>query len=153
MVTPAARRDAARHLAEGFGASVRRGCGLPGIRRSSHCCKGLASADGPLRAAILAVAEERRRRGGPRVVARLRREGWTDNRKRIERIRREEGLQARRRNRKRIGLGAGFVLLAEIPALERTGADPRVEIDLSFDFLQEHLEAARYVAGVVLDHG
>ena len=100
-----ARRDAARHLVEDFGVSVRRGCGLLGIRRSSFYYEGMPPDDGPLRAAIRAVAEERRRWGSRRIAVRLRRQGWADNHKRIDRIYREESLQVRRRRRKRISRG------------------------------------------------
>ena len=58
-----------------------------------------------MRAAIRAVAQKRRRWGSPRVVVQLRREGWRDNHKRIERLYRTEGLQVRRRTRKRISRG------------------------------------------------
>lgn len=105
MVTPMARRDAVRHLMEDYPVSVRRSCGLLGIRRSSFYYEGEAPNDGPLRVAIRAVAQERRRWGTPRIVARLHRLGWPDNHKRIERIYREEGLQVRRRRRKRISGG------------------------------------------------
>lgn len=40
-----------------------------------------------------------------RITERLRREGWKDNHKRIERLYQEEKLQVRRRNRKRISHG------------------------------------------------
>ncbi len=52
-------------------------------------------------AAIRRVAEQRRRWGYRRIVVKLRREGWSDNHKRIGRIYREECLQVRRRKRKR----------------------------------------------------
>jgi putative transposase len=105
MVTPTARRDATRHLVEAFGVSVRRGCGLLEIRRSSFYYAGIPPDDAPLRAAIRAVAQERRRWGSPRIAVQLRRQGWPDNHKRIERLYRAEGLQVRRRNRKRISRG------------------------------------------------
>jgi len=102
-VTPAAGRDAVRHLKERFGASVRRGCGLVGIRRSSFYHRGAPRDDAALREAVRGVALERRRWGAPRIVACLRRRGWADNHKRIERVYREEGLQVRRRRRKKAG--------------------------------------------------
>lgn len=105
MVTPTARRDAARHAMEQFGVSVRRGCGLLSIRRSSFYYQRAPCDDEPLRAAIQAVAEERRRWGCPRITVRLHRLGWRDNHKRIERLYREQALQVRRRNRKRISRG------------------------------------------------
>lgn len=47
------------------------------------------------------IAVTKRRYGCPRIYARLRREGWRVNHKKIERIYREEGLSLRRRTRKK----------------------------------------------------
>ncbi|MGD9874716.1 MAG: IS3 family transposase [Kiritimatiellia bacterium] len=55
--------------------------------------------DEPLWVAVQEVAASRKRWGAPRVVMHLRRQGWADNHKRIERIYREESLQVRRRKR------------------------------------------------------
>lgn len=76
-----------------------------GIRRRSFYYQRIAKDDEPLRAAIRAVAAKRRRWASPRVVVQLRREGWKDNHKRIERLYRTEGLPVCRRNRKRISRG------------------------------------------------
>lgn len=76
-----------------------------GIRRSSFYYETEVNDDSALRTAIQDLAKRRRRWGCPRIVERLRREGWQDNHKRIERIYREEKLQVRRRNRKRISHG------------------------------------------------
>lgn len=105
MVTPTARRDAAHHLVESHKVSVRRACGVLEIRRSSFYYEPQPSDDGPLREAIQKMAKERRRWGCPRIAERLRRQGWADNHKRIERIYQEEGLQVRRRRRKRMSRG------------------------------------------------
>jgi len=105
MVTPAAGRDAVRHLTGSFGVSVRHGCGLLGVHRSGYYLRGAPPDDAALREAVRALARERRRWGAPRIVACLRRRGWADNHKRIERVYREEGLQVRRRRRKKAGGG------------------------------------------------
>ncbi len=105
MVTPTARRDAAQHLVKTYPVSVRRSCGLMRIRRSSFYYQAVPRDDEPLRVAIRTVAQKRRRWGSPRVVVQLHRDGWKDNHKRIERLYRAEGLQVRRRNRKRISRG------------------------------------------------
>lgn len=78
---------------------------MMGIRRSSFYYEAEPMNDGGLRTAIHELAEKRRRWGCPRIVHRLHREGWKDNHKRIERVYREEKLQVRRRNRKRISHG------------------------------------------------
>lgn len=105
MVTPTARRDAAHHLVEDCKVSARRACGLMDIRRSSFYYEAKPADDGPLREAIRKMAGERRRWGCPRITSRLRRQGWQDNHKRIERIYQEECLQVRRRRRKRMSRG------------------------------------------------
>jgi putative transposase len=73
-----------------------------GIHRA--LCRYVARrpSDTELREQIRAIAAERPRWGVPRIVWRLRRDGKTDNYKRIERIYREEGLAVRRRTRKRV---------------------------------------------------
>ncbi len=57
--------------------------------------------DPGLRTRIREIAETKRRYGCPRIYVRLRREGWTMNHKKVERIYREEGLSLRRRPRKK----------------------------------------------------
>ena len=102
MVTPTARRDAVGHMIQAYGISRRRGCGLVGLRRSSLYYQGSKRPDGPLRDAIREVAGRRKRWGVPMIARYLRRKGWKDNYKRIERIYRQEGLQVRRRKRKKM---------------------------------------------------
>ena len=105
MVTPTARRDAVDYAVQTYGVSRRRGCGLMCLRRSSLYYQAVDRNEEPLRDAIRKVAEKRKRWGAPRIVFHLRREGWTDNHKRIERIYREEGLQVRRRKKRRAHAG------------------------------------------------
>ena len=51
------------------------------------------------------IAEKRKRFGSPRILIMLRREGWTDNHKKIERIYAEEGLPLRRKKRRKMRSG------------------------------------------------
>ena len=102
MTRPAERREVVTTACEQFGVSQRRACGLIGMARSSYTYRAQASDDGPLRTALRQVAHARKRYGYRRLIWCLRREGWRDNHKRIERIYREEGLQVRRRRRKRV---------------------------------------------------
>lgn len=127
MLTPTARRDAVRLLSEKLGMSVRRSCGLVQIRRSSFYYQAQPADDAPLRAAIRTVAHERRRWGARLITNRLRRQGWKDNHKRIERIYREEGLQVRRRRRKRISRGE------REPLAQPTAADELWAMDFVSD--------------------
>ena len=111
-MTPTARREAAEFLAKDREVSVQHACGLMGLSRSSYYHKPTRPDDEGLRAAIRRVAEQRRRWGYRRIVVKLRREGWSDNHKRIARIYREEALQVRRRKRKRISRGEREPLVA-----------------------------------------
>jgi putative transposase len=111
MVSPAAWREAARYLMEEHRVSGRKACGALGMSRSVLYYEAAGRDDAGLRAAIRSVAEKRRRWGYRRIVVRLKREGWPDNHKRVARVYREEGLQVRRRARKRISRGEREPLL------------------------------------------
>ncbi len=82
--------------------SERRACRLVNLDRSTCRYQNRKRDDKTLRARIRELANEHCRYGTPRLCVLLRREGFTDNHKRIERIYREEDLQVRRRKRKRI---------------------------------------------------
>ena len=101
MVNPAAWRAAARHLVEVYAISERRSCRVLGMHRSTYQYRALPRNDEPLCRAIRALAERKRRWGCPLITDRLRMEGWKDNHKRIERIYQEQGLQVRKRKRKK----------------------------------------------------
>ncbi|KAB2645413.1 MAG: transposase, partial [Verrucomicrobia bacterium] len=62
--------------------------------------------DAPLVAALRRVSAERPRAGSRVAAAHLRREGWTLNDKRAQRLWREEGLKVPRRQRKLRRLGS-----------------------------------------------
>jgi putative transposase len=87
--------------AHNFG--MTRACGLAQISRSlfRYSCRRVERPG--LQERIEEIAALKRRYGYRRVYLRLRREGWTVNRKRVYRIYREAGLAVRRRKRKRIG--------------------------------------------------
>ncbi len=111
MVTPTARRDAVAYAVETYGISRRRGCGLMSLRRSSLYYQAVEPDDAPLREAIKELAHKYRRWGAPRLIWKLHQLGWTDNHKRIERIYVEEGLQVRKRKRKRTKMKARIPLI------------------------------------------
>ena len=102
MVTPTARREAATWASQTYAVSIRRSCGLSGLQAGSYYYRAVPADDEPLREAIRQLARKRRRWGCPRIIVGLRRSGWCDNHKRIERIYLEEKLQVRRRRRKRV---------------------------------------------------
>ncbi len=57
--------------------------------------------DEPLKAAILKIAEKRRRFGQDRILLMLKREGWKDNHKRVSRVYGELGLSLRLKRRQK----------------------------------------------------
>ena len=105
---PQARKAAADYARGEFAVSKRRACGLMTVAASSYYyrpCKGRD--DVPLREALRRHAAERRRWGYRRLTVLLRRDGYTDNHKRIHRLYREEGLQVRQRRRRKQRLPRG----------------------------------------------
>ena len=85
--------------------SERRACELAGLQRSTHRYVGHPRDDRALRDRLRELAEKHRRWGCPLLTLLLRREDVRDNHKRIERIYQEEGLQVRRRLRRRRDFG------------------------------------------------
>jgi putative transposase len=63
------------------------------LPRSSYYYQAQLRDDAPLRQALREKAAQRRRFGYRRLWIVLRREGWTDNQKRVYRLYREEGLE------------------------------------------------------------
>jgi len=93
------------------------------MARSSYAYRAQATDDGSLRTALRQAARQRRRYGVRRLIWLLRRDGWRDNHKRIERIYREEGLQVRRRIRKRVTRAARQPLVRPTQLNERWSMD------------------------------
>jgi putative transposase len=102
MVTPQARRAAVSHVQEAHGLSERRACRLIGIGRTSHRYAAAPDRDGPLREQLVELSGQWRRFGYRGLHRLLRRRGVVVNHKRLYRVYREEGLQVRRRRRKRL---------------------------------------------------
>lgn len=91
----------AGYVAEGYAVSRSHACGLFNLARSSWYYAPQPRNDGPLRDALREKARERKRWGYRRLIILLRRDGWTDNHKRIERIYREEKLQVPKRKKRK----------------------------------------------------
>ncbi|MQG58009.1 MAG: transposase family protein [SAR202 cluster bacterium] len=89
------------HLQGMFQVSCRRVCGLLGLHRSTYHYRPQDRPDAPLAAALRTQAKRRRRWGYRRLLLLLRREGWTDNHKRIYRVYRQEHLQIPHRRKRR----------------------------------------------------
>ena len=90
MVTPAARREAVAHLERGYEMSERRACSLIGADRSSVRYRHRRPDDRELREVLRGAAETHRRFGYRRLHVLLRRDGHVLNRKRTQRLYRED---------------------------------------------------------------
>jgi putative transposase len=93
-------------LQDRLGVSERRACRYVGQHRSTQRREPcVAPDDGALRGRLREISRDRPRWGYRRAHAVLRGEGWTLNRKRVQRLWREEGLRVpqKRRKRQRIG--------------------------------------------------
>jgi putative transposase len=107
-------------LQERKGLSERRACQIVGQHRSTQRREPcVAQDDVALRARLRRLSKDRPRWGYRRAHAQLREEGWAVNRKRVQRLWREEGLRVPVRRRKRQRLGDSTVpakrLAAERP--------------------------------------
>jgi putative transposase len=114
--------------------SCRRACALARICPNTWYYKTRARDAAALRMRIREIAQARPRFGYVRIWIMLRREGWADNKKRIHRLYRLEGLQVRMRARrkKRLSLHRGVVP----PASGRDQA-------WSMDFVHDQLVTGR----------
>jgi putative transposase len=91
--------------------SCRRACALADICPNTWYYRSQARDTSALRLRIREIAQARPRFGYVRIWIMLRREGWRDNKKRVHRLYRLEGLQVRLRSRrkKRLSLHRGAV--------------------------------------------
>jgi putative transposase len=97
-------------LRDRLGVSERWACRVVGQYRSTERYEPKrAEDDAVLRAELRAFSAERPRWGYRRAHHRLRQEGWEINRKRVQRLWREEGLRVPQRARKRRRLGDSTV--------------------------------------------
>lgn len=106
MVSPASRRRAVKSVVEeGLGSAVQ-ACRAIGLARSSFYRPGAISLKRrSVQEAVLKLSEEHPRYGYRRITALLRREGLSINAKRVQRLRRVEGVQVRRKQRRMRRLG------------------------------------------------
>ena len=118
MLTPAARREAVAQLRMGFQMSERRACRIVAVDRKVVRYRSRRPPDTALRARMRELAAERRRFGYRRLHVLLLQEGLVRNRKRTQRLYREEGLSVRRRRGRKRATGARAPLL--LPALPNT---------------------------------
>lgn len=129
MVSPAAKRHAARACIGGGLRSRAAACRALGLARSTYYRPKHESVQHQAdRMEIIAMSEANPRYGYRRVAALLRRRGMKINAKRVQRIRRTEGLQVSKRQCKRRRLG-------ESTALRQRATRPRHV--WSWDFVQD----------------
>src|SRR5580658_11057136 len=119
VVTPAARREATTYLRQTFEMSERRACRVIGTDRTSMRYQGVRLDDGVLRERLKALAQERRRFGYRRLHVLLRREGHAVNRKRVQRLYREERLMVRRRGGRKRAIGTRRPMVMPLAANKR----------------------------------
>ena len=103
MVSPQAKREAARQVMQAHRLGVTRACGLVGISRTLFGYRAQRSGNDAVTARLIELAGQKRRYGYRRLHVLLRRDGHRINRKRTYRLYRDAGLTVRRRKRKRIG--------------------------------------------------
>jgi transposase InsO family protein len=106
LVTPAAKREAVARLQAVLGMSERRACRVIGADRKSMRYRSQRDDDADLRSKLRELAQQRRRFGYRRLHILLRREGVVINRKKTQRLYREEKLAVRRRRNRRRAIGA-----------------------------------------------
>ncbi|WP_156415315.1 IS3 family transposase [Sphingobium baderi] len=105
VLTPAAKREAVAHLQACHGMSERRACRVIDADRMSVRYRSARDDDAGLREKLRELANQRRRFGYRRLHILLRREGIMINRKKTQRLYREEGLAVRRRRSRRRAVG------------------------------------------------
>jgi len=105
VVTPVAMREAVAHLQDCHGMSERRACRVIDADRKSVRYRSTRDDDAGLREKLRKLANQRRRFGYRRLHILLRREGIVINRKKTQRLYKEEGLAVRRRRSRRRAVG------------------------------------------------
>lgn len=106
MVGPAAKRAVVKDMVQRGKCSERRACQLLAAPRMTvRYERQVRSDEAALRKRIRKLAEKHKRYGMRLILAKLRREAWRVNKKRVHRIWKEEGLQRKRKRRKKRGCG------------------------------------------------
>lgn len=111
--------------------SERRACAVIGVDRSSVRYRSRRPDDEALRERMRDLAAERRRFGYRRLHVLLRREGLVENRKRTQRIYREEGLTVRKRRGRKRATGT------RAPILTVAAPNARWSVDFVHDQLAD----------------
>lgn len=132
MVSPSAKRRAVKLVTETGLGTTAEACRALGLARSSYYRNSTASVGHrQMQGQIVKLSQNHPRYGYRRVTALLRRAGYEINAKRVQRVRRKEGLQVRRKQRKLRRLG--------LSTAERQRAT-RVNHVWSWDFVEDQTE-------------
>ena len=123
MVAPDAKRKAVAHAVATQGVSQRRACEVLAVDRSSVRYRSIRPDDAAERAAMKAVAAERRRFGYRRIHIMLERQGIVMNLKKLRRLYGEERLQVRKRGGRKRALGTRRPMVVPQAANERWSLD------------------------------
>ena len=144
MVSSSSRRRAVKHAVEEGLGSASQACRALGLNRSSYYALSRKKAESvALEGAIVELSEANPRYGYRRVTALLRREGETINAKRVQRVRRSEGLQVSRKQKRMRRLG--------ISSVERQRATTANAV-WSWDFVEDQTEnGTRFRALTLID--
>jgi putative transposase len=126
----AQKKKLAEGLQQDYKVSIQQACKVIRLFRSAWYYRSRRRDDRAVRERIKEIAAIRVRYGYNRIHTLLRREGWKDNRKRIHRIYREEGLNLRSKRPRRNKAAAH--------RLERPGLD-RLYQCCSMDFVADQL--------------
>lgn len=132
-MTARERRQVVEKVEAAAGLSQRRAIRFTGFPSSTIRYRSVRAPQEELRERIKALAADRPRWGYRMIHALLRREGWPVNRKRVQRLYREEGLAVRRRGRKRRSQAPRLVRIPPTRPNERW----------SMDFMADTLSSGR----------
>lgn len=135
MVSPSSRRRAAKSVVEEGLGNAAQACRALGLARSSYYLASTKrSSSEQLQGKIVELSEQNPRYGYRRITALLRREGGRINPKRVQRVRRQAGLQVSKRQRRMRRLGPS--------SPKRLRAQHRNEV-WSWDLLYDQTEQGR----------
>lgn len=132
MVSPSTKRRAVKLVIETGMGTTAEACRALGLARSSYYHNSTMSPERrDVQKQIVSLSQDHPRYGYRRVTALLRREGHEVNVKRVQRVRRKEGLQVSRRQRKLRRLG--------VSTAERQRATQANHV-WSWDFVEDQTE-------------
>lgn len=134
MVSPTVKREAVSHLVKKLTFAPTRACRVVGLASSTFHHRSIRKrSDEPIRLRLKELAGRRTKWGCPMLFNILRREGFRDNYKRVERIYKQAGLSIYLRKRRKLKT------LPRVPLPKAT----RPNETWSMDFMQDALSDGR----------